>query len=369
MKNRVLIIVTILTLIIMGISIYILFDKGIIFKDNNFKDYNEISFDENDPKYKDYVFYDVQWYDEILNGTNIYEDIPTKRIELLEKYSEEENNDIVSLNADDKYPLSVKIEDGKLVYFNNKHQYTSTTMTNVKKVIANTVQAFQISVINIVVLTTTGEIYYADIEPIRYDATPNDFKKFDLSYKKLESDIKYDNIKTVFSSNDYSDILIAEANENKIFYDNKYNKYSKNYISIGSVGPAYASISVDGTIEFATEERDFEYLDKKIYVQKIFYIGDEKNYTGYYNALYLLIDRQGYLYKIENDIDASKINVRNTPISRIKKIGYKVNSDEIISIMVIDEDNNSTEYEVSIKSHNNVFDSTLQLENLLLSSK
>ena len=359
--------------IIVGISILFFTGKIILNK------YNEKQFNE---KYKDYVFYDVEWYDESTNGSNIYEDIPTKRIELFEQYSKDENLTELNLEvAASNEQLNVKIKDGKLIYTYGAYEYESTNIINAKEILQNTEYTYGPKNSDIVVLTTDGDIYYSENinetiwkensgYTLKYEIFSKfneDIKNFDSSYKKLETNRKYQNIKNLLSQYDVADILVAESNGNKIFYDKNYNeyKYDKNVLLVGEVSGARIGINFDGTI--TSRDGVFTNLDRKIYFQKIYKIENASNSS----PTYLMIDRQGYLYEIEDDVNPNgKFKLLNTPIYKIKKVGYKVEAGVLKSMIMIDDSNIVSEYNLNDNRRDYnyplVFDSSLQLEKLLL---
>lgn len=377
MKNKkTLIIISILIILV----ILFFVGKNYISKKNSTTSDERYTFNENDSKYSDYVFYDVEWYDETLNETNVYDDFNKKRLELIEENTEETNENEVRLNKKNYVSdssidesITVRIENGKLIYKNKSHEYISENIKNVKKVMKHITSLYGYEYANIVVLTIDGDIYYSDdIDSIRYNASLTEIENFDKTFKKLEATIKFNNIKSI--SYEYKEILIAENDNKKVYYDyNSFNdlyyfEFNKKEILFMYAAQDGAYINNDATIVFNGKKEQFSYNDKNIYVQKIFDIGI-KDYNDKKTQAYLLIDRQGNFYEIICEDVYGQIVKDMTPRLRVKKIGYKLENNEITSIIVVFENNSYKEYNTSISTYYNAFDSTLQIDKLLYKNK
>lgn len=334
MNNKSRVVMAVLVVLLLALTGYIVYDKAINKKGTTINNELIEKVMKDNP---DYEFVDI--------GTYNSQDIDYKYAE--DKYE-------YTTNCLDDSSIQVSVKNGKLIYKIEEQEYESKTFNNVKKASVS-IEGSTCGVQKIIVLTTDGNLYSSiALYSIAQNGLPIDnfedknnkeiIDMIDKSFNQVKLTGFYvDNFKfTRYIAGD--PILVAiDSDNNKTLI--KCNNYCTRITDQGILDYARTIgwemptiINKDGSIciDECKSNGKLKYNNEILKIQSLFMFL-EKSELKYYEYV---IDRQGYLYKIELsgmvfDMD---YNIYKESESLVKKVGYKKLNTEETAIILVYED-------------------------------
>lgn len=330
-KNRV--VMAVLVVLLLALTGYILYDKAINKKGTTINNGLIEKVMKDNP---DYEFVDI--------GTYNSQDID---------YKYEKLNSVIAIwnsNTNDRNPIDINLEiqNGKLIYQIAGKNYESKTFNNVKKVSARMHAGTTGADYQIIVLTTDGNLYRSTNGSESKLENQKLINEIDKSFKQIQmtgfevEDFKFtryiaaDSILVAIDSNNNKSLIKCEESEDYCtrITDQGILDYAR---TIGWEMPTI--INKDGSIciDECKSNGKVKYNNEILKIQSLFMFLEKSDELKYYEYV---IDRKGYLYKIELsgmvfDMD---YNIYKESESLVKKVGYKKLNTEETAIILVCED-------------------------------
>lgn len=301
----------------------------------------------------DSIYYDIEAYDENLNGQKVYSiELPKGNFNYNDYTTNTYSDNIVFESYNNIPEFSSKLKDGSLYLDISGSEYKVSQLNmKIKKIVKGKICSNSKDCIQLIALTEAGEIYVNYPYSTYDEGTTKKFDVNDLKFVKVNSDKKFVDVAIVVPETDFAlglfglfTIVGKTGDGNEYLFGNdfkdKYNldAYQQDYVHL-IMGQAIGVLKIheDATISHVNIKNINEiisYNGKPIY----FNIGFEDGENVY------VIDRQGYLYTISEPYSNMKIKKGNKKATRLSYY----NSSKSVNVIVYYEDGSKEQFDGAI---------------------